>query len=415
MIKTQYTVKKDDTTSQIAKNYNVTTQQIIDANPDVFTPDRPQDGSLIFPGDVFNIPTGQLDELKQIQAIKADSEDELTILIDNVKCPIPYDFELIEYFDACSNSFSFSYPFNPKLKNPAYKINIDDFKTKGLPSCKIYIGSEPSINGSIEVPANKITATNTIQTLAGRNGTFLLEKSDIFPSLDREYLNLTLEEFANIVASKYGIGVEVQSGLNISEPFEKIELEDNEKPFASISRLARERSCILSNTGDGKLLIHKTEQSEPVAHFKIDRDFLKFLGVPELEFVFDTRTLYGHYQGKTTTTDDQNLIENVKSKNLVQQSIKITDFSDANNKTLGPMTEYEEQKAVREFYKNVIPFPSWLNPNTGKKWKGGQTITLEVADGNVKTAIMLIRSITFTKNPNNVKVANLNLIPEGVY
>lgn len=414
-IKTQYTIKSGDTTSKIALKYQVTVQQIIDLNPNVFTPGRPSDGSLIYPGEVLNIPTNYIDELKEIQSIKADAADETTIMIDGKKCPLPHDFELIEYFDSCSDSFNIAYPYSPELKNPVFDINIDGFKTKGLPGIIIYIGSDPALTGQIEVPSYKVTPSANIQTVSGRSETFILEKSDILPSIKREYINLTFPDIVGIICNAYGIGYEIQSGLTLTEPFPKVTIEDNEKPFTFLSRLARERGVLVGKTGSGKLEIKKAIKSVPVANFKINSDFLDFIGVQELEFTFDTRSLYGQYQGKTSTTDDQNLISTVKSTTLNQQSIKITDYSDATEKTLDTATEFEEQKAIRDFYNNAIPFPSWLNPNTGTKWKTGDLIVIEAPEVNIKSKTMMIKSITFSQTSGESKTAVLNLIPEEVY
>lgn len=414
-IKTQYTVKTGDTSSAIAKNYQITVEQLITANPNVYTPDRPKDGSLIFPGDVLNIPTGEVDNIRKLQTIKTDAEDELTILIDGKKCPLPHEFEFIEYFDACSDSFQLTYPYNPELKNPAYLIDLENFKTKGLPFMDLYIGSDPALSGSVEIPSNKITPSFVSQSLAGRSGTFLLEKSDILPNIKREYLNLSLPEVAEIVAGAYSIGVEIQSGLNLTEPFSKVTIEDNEKPFVFLSRLALERGVLLGKTGDGKLLIHKAVKSTPVALFKINQEFLKFIGVTELEFTFDTREIYGQYEGKTSAIDNPNLTSTVKSKTLNQQSIKITNFSDATAGNLSDITAWEEQKAIREFYKNALPFPSWLNPNTGKKWRTGDIIILEAPEVGIVSQEMLIRSIRFTLDSSERREAVLNIIPVEVY
>jgi len=415
LIKTQYKVKKDDTVSAIAKNYSVTVQEIISVNPNIFTPDRPQDGSLIYPDEILNIPSGVVDELKQAQIIKADAEDELTILIDNAKCPLPHEFEFVDIFDSCSDNFNITYPFDPKLKNPAYKINVDDFVTKGLPGIKLYIGNDPVLTGSIEVPSNAVTPSAVTQALAGRSATFLLEKSDILPSIEREYLNLKLKDLADIVAGAYGISVEIQSGLDISEPFPKVTIEDNEKPFFFLARLCQERNCILGKTGQGKLLIHKAVNSEPVANFKIDNNFLDFIGAQSLEFSFDTRELYGQYQGKTSTPDNQDLTATVKSKFLLQQSIQIKNYSDAEENTLKSMTEWEEQKAIRGMYKNAIPYPDWLNPNTGKRWKTGQLVTIESTEAGLAIKTLLIRSIRFLQSADDRKTAVLNLMPVGGY
>ncbi len=439
-IKDTYTVQPSDRISRIAANYSVTVQQIIDVNPQIFTParnaatnsliasgDLNPGEALIYQGEKLDIPTGLVDELGEEQTIRVDADDELTIMINNNKCPLPHEFMFTEYFDTCSDSFEITYPYNPNLKNPAYLVNVNNFRTKGLPSIKIYIGEDPVLTGSIEIPANKITPDSVAQTIAGRSKTFLLEKSDMFPSIPREFLNLTLDDIAPQITRAYSIQVEIDSTVDLSEPFDKTTAEDKEKPFFFISRLARERSAILGKTGTGKLLIHKAVKSEPVANFKIEvqngqigastgAQFYGFIGVEGLEFTFDTSEIYGQYMGKTSTVTDQNLTSTVQSLILKQQSIKITDYEDGNEKTLDSMTEWEEQKAVREFYKNSIPFPSWLNPNTGIRWKTGDFITLQAVEAGIELPqIMMIREIPFIQDENGKKTAILKIIPSEVY
>lgn len=439
-IKDTYKVRSGNRITRIATNYNVTTQNIIDANPQIFTPARiaetnrligdevfPPGEVLIFAGEILNIPTGFVDELGDEQTIRVDAADELTILIDGKKCPLPHKFELIEYFDTCSDSFSITYPYEPSIKNPAYRININDFKTKGLPQIKIYIGEDPVLTGEIEIPSNQITPSATTQTIGGRSRTFLLEKSDVMPSIQREFIDLNLLEIAQLVTRPYSIDTIISEQVDIGDIFPKVNIEDNEKPYIFIARLARERSAIVSKTATGKSFITKAVVSDPVANFKIEvagknigartgGKLFEFIGVQSLEFTFDTTSIFGTYIGKGQTTDDQNLTETVASKVLLQQSVKIISFQDADNKNLGNLTAWEEQKAVREFYKNAIPFPDWLNPNNGRRWSAGETITLEALEAGIEEPIeMLVRFVEFIKDVNDKRIAVLNLIPIGVY
>ena len=428
-IKSQYTVKNGDRISYIAINYKITVEEIVKVNPQIFTPERLAktneligDGTLnpgemlIYSGEVLNIPTGFLDDLSEEQTMKVDSEDELTIQIDRKKCPLPHTFRFTEYFDTCSDSFDMTYPYDSDLQNPAYQVDPNNFKTKGLPDIKIFIGEDPVLVGKIEVPANKITPSSSSQTLAGRSKTFILEKSDMLPTIRREFLDQDLKQIAEIVCNSYSIPLEISPDVVIGESFPKVTAGDTEKPYFFLARLARERSAIVTKTGTGKCLITKAIDSEPVANFNIDGTFLEFLGVQALEFSFDTTSIFGSYIGKATTPDDQNLTETVESKTLLQNSVKITSYQDADDKTLKGMTVWEEQKIIREFYKNSIPYPDWLNPNTGKRWKTGQYITIQAADALIKNpVIMLIRQIDFTIGTGNSRTATLNLIPKGVY
>lgn len=417
----KYTVIKNDTVSQIAKNNNLTTKQIVDANPQVFTPDRIKrsneliggDYDLIYPGDILNLVASVTDNLQKAQILKVDTPDELNIFIDNKKCPLPHEFEVTEYFNTCSDNFDMSYPYSKNLNNPAYDINIDDFKTKGLPKMVIHIGSDPELTGEIEIPTTSISPSSSIQTLSGRSATFPLEKSDILPNIEREYLNQSLEDLTAIICNAYNVEYEIEPAASegAKQIFSKVTIEDNEKPYLFLSRLAREHKLIADKTGTGKFLIRKPVLTDPVANFVINSEFVKFLGIQSLSFSFDTTEIYGQYIGKTTTPDDANLESTVQSKTLAQQTVKITDYKDATASNIKSVTEWEEQKSIKQFYKNSIPFPSWLNPNTGKKWKTGQYITLEFPVNGAGTKLMMISVIKFGMPSSEKKIATLSLIP----
>lgn len=439
-IKTIYTVKAGDRITRIATSNNITTEEIVNANPAVFTPARIAKSNtfiaageldagemLIYAGEKLSIPSSEIDDLKEEQTIKADSEDELNIFIADKKCPLPHEFVFTEYFDSCSDSFELTYPYDPQEENPVYSVDIDDYVGKGLPQIKIYLGSEMALSGSIESVANNVTPASCSQSLAGRSATFLLEKSDIFPNIPREFIDQTWEDIAKVILGSYSLRYEIADNVDLAEAFSKINLEDGEKPFAFLARLAKERACLLGKTGDGKLLVHKAESSDPVANFKIEAinnglavstagQTYDFIGVQSITMTFDTRDIYGQYQGKTTTVDDQDLECTIQSSVLLQQSIKISEISEATEQTLRPTMEWEEQKTVREFYKNSIPFPAWINPNNNERWKPGQTITLQAKEAGIKEPkLMMIRYIEFNESAGGKRVATLYIVPAETY
>ena len=347
-------------------------------------------------------------------AVKADTDDELTIYVDKKKVPLPHEFEFTEYFVACSDSFSMTYPHDPELNSPIFKINPDNFLEKGLPDVQFYIGSELVFTGYVEIPAYRIGQNQATQTLGGRSKTLLLEKSDFLPSIKREFIKLSLKQIAEIIAGAFGIPVSVQSGIKIGEVFAKATAEDNEKPFAFLARLAKQRQLLIGKTANGGLAIIKAVESDPVAFFDIDDTFLKFVGIDSLEFVFDTTDIYGSYIGKTKTATDPNVSATVPSGLLAQQSVKIIDFPEGQIGNIEEMTGWEEQKATIDFYKNSIPYPSWLNPKTGKRWKPGQFVALRSSAAMIsEPVLMMIRSVKFTDSGK--KVATLELVQESTY
>ena len=427
-IKKRYTAKSGDRITRIARAYGVSVKSIVDATPNVFTAYRKKKTNelvaagtldvgemLFYPGEILNIPKSDSDKIAELLAIKADSEDELTIYIDGKKIQPPGEFTFTEYFSSCSDSFSLMYPYDNTLQNSLLNIDPNNFLSDGLPEIKIYIGSEVALTGEIEIPAFRVTASSCSQTLAGRSKTFLLEKSDMLPSLAKEYTNLTLESIVEAVASAYGLDYEVQDGLSIDAIFPKAACEDSENPFTFLTRLSKERACLIGKTGEGNVYIMKAVYSDPVANFDIDSEFLKFIGVESLDFSFDTTKIYGQYIGNTTGTDDVNITATVQSNIILQQSCKITDYNEGTSETIQSMTIWEEQKSVREFYNNSIPYPSWLNPKTGERWKAGQFIIIRSAQTAISDpVVMMIESVEFTDSSGK-RTATLNLVPEGTY
>jgi prophage tail gpP-like protein len=427
-IKAQYTVKQNDRISRIAANYQVTSQDIINANANIFTPERNRMTDqlraasvlnpgevLIYAGEILNIPDGTFDQLAEIQTINADAEDELTIYIDGAKVPLPHEFEFTEFFDSCSDSFSITYPHDEALTKPLFKVDPSEFVEKGLPDIKIFMGKGAALNGSIEVPAFRLTGNSSVQTLGGRSKTFLLEKSDMLPSIQREFIKLDLKQIADIVCAGYGLQATVQTGLSVGSPFPKATVDDNETPFNFLARLARERGLLIGKTSDGKVLIMKAVDAEAVAYFDIDTQFLSFLGVEALEIAYDTTQLFGQYIGKATTAEDTNITATAASALIAQQSCKIIKFQDGTKANIDQLTAWEEQKASREFYKNVIPYPSWLNPNSGKRWKAGEFILIRCAATMMSEPMdMMIKSVKFTDTGSR-KTAELEIVPKSTY
>ena len=422
-LKAQYTVKSGDRISRIATKYQVTSQEIISANPSIFTPDRLKKASalildgtlnpgetLIYAGEVLNIPSGTIDNIIENQTVTADKNDDLTIYLDGEKLPNPLDFEYTEYFDACSDSFSFSYPHETGIP---YKLKIkpENFKS-GLPSVRLYIGGESVLTGDVEIPGYKVSTAGDVLSLAGRSKTYLLEKSDVFPDVQREFLKLDALQIAQIVCSPFGLSVVADSA--VGNPFEKVILEDNENAFSFLRRIASERGLLVGKNSNGEVRLFKAILAPPVALFNIDHSFIDFLGVDAFEFVYDTTKLFGQYVGKGTNIDDVSISESVPSSAITQNSVKIFDYQDADTATIGVMTSWEEQKAIRGLYANSIPYPSWINPKTGKRWKAGQTITINCPAAMITNKVMLINSIVFSYSGGK-KIATLSIIPAETY
>lgn len=426
-IKKIHTVKEGENVALIASNYQITVSDIVGANPNVFTQERYDKsnaaiadgelvpgGLLIYPKEILKIPTGEIDDIAQKQAIEADNSDDLAIFIDGQRCPNPNTFIYTEYFDTCSDSFQIEYPYGSEKR--LYDVDPERYKTNGLPDIKIYIGEDPTLSGQIEKVGQSFSRSDSTQSLGGRTKTRLLEKSEILPNVQADFINLKLDEIARIICNSHGIKLEIESNVNVGDIFEKVTRKDNETGFSLISRLARARKLIVSNTPDGNCLIRKAVDNEPVARFNVNDGFLDFIGVEKLDFEFDTTKIYGNYIGKTQSDDDDNATATASSSFLVERSAKRFNFKDVLPTQLQELAEREEQKSIRDLYKNTIPYPNWINPENGLRWKTGQVITLLSLEAGIKTERrLIIKRIDFTLDNNDKRTANLNFVPIEVY
>ncbi len=426
-IKKLHTVKEGENVSLLASNYQVTVSDIISANPNIFTDARKAKsdaaivagdlvpgGLLIYPNEILKIPTGQIDDIAQKQAIKADNTDDLAIFISGQKCPNPHNFIFIEYFDTCSDSFQIEFPYAAGKR--LYDVDPDNFKELGLPGIKIYIGEDPVLTGEIEKVGQSLTVNSATQSLGGRTKTRLLEKSETLPDVQVDFLDLKLDEIAEIFCKSHGLNLVVESGVSVGDKFDKVTRADNEKPFTFISKLARERKLIVSNTKEGDCFIRKAINTKPVARFNVDAEFIDFLGVQGLQFEFDTTTIFGNYIGKTQTDDDDNATATTSSKVIVERSVKRIGLKDSTEDQLQSLIEREEQKSIREFYKNSIPFPEWIIPGLGRRWATGDVVTLISPEAGIKKEkSLIIKQINFTQDNNDKRIAILKLIPLEVY
>lgn len=426
-IKKIHTVKDGENVSLIASNYQVTVSDIVSANPNIFTASRKAKsdaaivagdlvpgGLLIYPGEVLKIPTGAIDDIAQKQAIKADNVDDLAIFIGGKKCPNPNNFVFIEYFDTCSDSFQIDFPYATGKR--LYDVDPENFIKLGLPSIKIYIGEDPALTGEIEKIGQSMSASSSTQSLGGRTKTRLLEKSETLPNIQVDFIDLKLDAITKIFCASHGLNVVVESGISVGDKFDKVTRADNEKPFTFISKLARERKLIVSNTKEGDCLLRKAIDKTPVARFNINADFIDFLGVANLQFEFDTTNIFGNYIGKAQTDDNDSATATTSSKVIAERSVKRIGLKDSTENQLQSLIEREEQKSLREFYKNTIPFPSWIIPGLGRRWRTGDVITLIAPEAGIKIEKkLIIKQINFQQDSADKRIAVLKVIPIEVY
>lgn len=348
-----------------------------------------------------------VDQIRREKLLDADNE-RFSILINEKRILPPESFTFNEYFDACSNSFEVeNYPNEPN--------NTDLSLTPGgLEPVSINILGDAVLIGNVEIPSYIITPESSSISFSGRNATRLLEKSALPENVQREFKNMSLKNIAIIVCNAFNLDVEIGSGVDVSRVFKRATYKDSQTAYAFLSRLCKEVGAVLSNTGVGRPIIRKSSIGNPVAKFDIDAQFISFLGIEGIVINYDTTKIYGKYIGKTQTPK-KTLHKSTKTSTIIEEnSVKYLTFDDSTGGTLKKMVETAEKKGIREFYTNSIPYPSWINPQNGKRWKAGDTIVVGAIEAHIDNKEVLINRVEFKSNPGS-EVALLYFIPVETY
>jgi prophage tail gpP-like protein len=342
-----------------------------------------------------------VDQIRSEKQLESDA-DRIAIYIAGEKIPLPSTFVYNEYFDACSDSFELGgYP-----KEAIDKVL--DLQPGGLDPIAISIAGENVLNGKIEILAPSITADGTLLSFSGRNQTYILSKSSLPRGIQREFKNLSLKNIATIVCNAFKLDVEIESNVNFNFKFKRATCKDSDSAYAFLSRLCKEVGAVLTNTYDGRPLIRKSTFGNPVANFDLNREFIKFLGIQGISSTYDTTKLHGEYVGKTQTPRSSKNVSVAKSQVIDEISVKYLSFDDSTSGSLPNMVKTAEKKVLREFFATSIPYPSWINPETGKRWKTGDTVVVDAVNAYIEEKELLINQIAF-KSDESAEVAELFL------
>jgi len=348
-----------------------------------------------------------IEQLRKENVLKGDNE-RLAIFINGKKSILPPRFAFNEYFDACSDSFECNgYPNNSDY-DPLQLV------PGGLEPISISILGETVLTGNVEILSPEVTTAGSFLSFSGRNSTFILEKSSLSQSAQREFKNMSLLQISKVVCSDRGLDILVDTGVNANNRFKRATFKDANTGYGFLGRLCKESGVVLTNTNLGSPIIRKAKIGNPVAKFDIDSEFIKFLGIESISTTYDTTKLYGTYIGKTQTPKKVKNTSTAKSSVIDQDSIKYLTFDDSTGGTLKNMVLTAEKKALREFFVNSIPYPSWENPEKKERWKAGQTIIINAKLAYIENKEVLINRVEFIKEAG-VETAILYFKPVETY
>ena len=336
--------------------------------------------------------------------IQADSPDQTTIIIDGVRVEQFSDENILLTIDNVGNGFSFNTPFFPGTKD--YRDLFRPFKYQ---DAQIYIGENLVINGTVEKIAPSVTDTSNSVNVQGRSKTGIIVDCTFEKDENLEFQKMALDEIAATVVNKFGLEVSFPDGVGAI--FENAGPDSpTETVFNFLQNLARQRSLLMSQTPDGKLLFRRAKTSGvPVAeliegHQGILVSTASFDGTKR----FSKYDVFGQEAGKN---DNAASIADGSVIALRPKSIQANDTNQGNIKDVATWTITSD---IAGSIDSPIGYEGWLRPD-GSLWVENELVLVQAPSIMIyKPYAMLIKSISFNSSPDS-KHVEFGLTIPGAY
>lgn len=231
-----------------------------------------------------------------------------------------------------------------------------------------------------------------------------------------EFSNQTLDQIAKTVAAFFDIDVEFGDPASVgsfpaplSGPlFEKVKLKAGQNPLSFLIGLAKDRSFLISNTNDGKLLFWKSNKNPDTETLKQGHTPLQ-----SVTPIIDPQRYYSEITGiapatllknaETVTLDNPHLTENRPFVFKVKNGLSGADLQNAVKWKMGLM------------FANAIKYSitvQGLRDSKGKLWDRNNHINLTAPGAYIDNeTTFLIKDLTLNRGPD---ITTMNLVlPES--
>jgi prophage tail gpP-like protein len=165
-------------------------------------------------------------------------------------------------------------------------------------ACSVFLDGSPVITGYVDTPEPSYDENNHTVKIEGRDKTGdLVDCSAIYKS--GQWKNRRLDQIATDVCDPFGI--KVLSQTDVGESFISVNIQDGERAFELLDRLARMRAVLLVSDGLGNLIITRAGQK------RIATDLVEGVNIKRAHAKFDGKERYSHYvvKGQHRTADGE--------------------------------------------------------------------------------------------------------------
>jgi len=407
-------VSPGDTLGSIAVRYlgsSAKWGKITAANPQLASRRRASDGSpIIHVGDTLIIPENETTRPVSTQAktiVMSDGEQDIAIKIDGKKFTGFTSYELTLSYDSF-DTVSVSAPYSDAINELKNAITPFAFK-----SCDVYYHDALVFKGSLLTPDPELTDRAGEITLKGYPLCGILNDCAIPPTnYPLQVMGITMRGIADAACEPYNIPV-IFNG-DIGPVFTEVSIEPTEKIMSFLSKLAKQRNLLFSNTEKGELLFFTAQEQNAFASF--------IEGSPpmiSLKSNFAAQEFYSHVTGFSKTgAEYPSFSYTLKNDYLVNKGImrhhsiivddaeNLTDLENAVKAYGGRMfadcVSYELECDIHH------------NPN-GERFKKGMTVCVLAPTAMITRGTNFIaRKIKLTRTADEKRAA-INLVLPGSF
>lgn len=378
--------------------------RIYDANQSTL---KSGDPNLIYPGEKIFIPL--LPELEKLKNALGNAnnygKNEMVWDIGGRILPVQAG-RILRTFDTASDEATCTFAWVPGLDE------IIDKKTApyAYTPVKIGIGNKILISGRIYKSIQKLNIQGRRKDLTANSHTIDIVDSTSKAPYEKNQVTL-LQRCMDLCKPKE-VGVDVDSGVDLNEAFDRVTIGPTEKIFTHLNKLAFQRRVVLSSTPEGALFITKANtKQKPVGTIE---EMTPTSG--DFTSTFDGRERFNQYLSIKQTPsifDDNKDIVALDKKVPISRS-KTFVVHETVKGGQNATTQWERSKALAKAL--TIPFPvaGWYAPN-GELWTEGTLVTVISKTLSLNNGFtFLIRSVEFIKDDGGF-TAILSLIPPQVY
>jgi len=410
-----HTVSPGDTLGSIAIRYlgsSAKWGKITGSNPQLANRRRAADGSpIIHVGDILIIPENITERPTSIHTetvILTDGEQQdIAIKIDGRKFTGFTSYELNLSYDSF-DTFSVSAPYSSAMVELQNAITPFAFKP-----CEVYFEDTLLFKGCLLTPDPELTSNTGEITLQGYPHCGILNDCTVPPTrYPLKVMGINMRGIADAACEPYNIPVVIDG--DIGPDFTEVSIEPNERIMGFLSKLAKQRNLLFTNTKKGELLFFTARQ---------ERSFETFTEgskpIISLKAKFSAQRFFSHVTGFCKTGEDYpSKSYTLENKYLIDKgimrhhSIMVDDAE-----TLDELQKGVEAYAGRMFADCVsyeLVCDTHHNAN-GSRFRKGMTVCVHAPNAMItRETNFIARSVKFTRTTDG-KQTTLDLVLPGSF